>query len=66
MFLNLNLMYIQNDSQGLIPVLGASKIIFNECMSQNCESQPIIKKYFLILYDPTQLLSSHLLEFVKD
>ena len=31
------IMYIQNDSQGLIHVLGASKKIFSECVSQNCE-----------------------------
>ena len=48
------IMYIQNDSQGLIHVLGACEKTFNECVSQKCESQPIIyKNYFLILYDPT-------------
>ena len=47
------IMYIQNDSQGLIHVLGASEKIFNECVSQNCESQPIVCNYFLIVYDPT-------------
>ena len=47
------IMYIQNDSQGLIHVLGAREKIFNECVSQNCESQPIIYNYFLILCDPT-------------
>ena len=46
------IMYIQNDSQGLIHVLGACKKIFNECVSQNCESQPIVYNYFLILFDP--------------
>ena len=39
-------------SQGLIHV-GAYEKIFNECVSQNCESQPIVYNYFLILYDPT-------------
>ena len=47
------IMYIQNDSQGLIHVLGASEKIFNECVSQNCESQLMICNYFLILYNPT-------------
>ena len=46
------IMCIQNDSQGLIHVLGACKKIFNECFSQNCESQPIVYDYFLILYGP--------------
>ena len=35
-------------------VLGACVKIFNECVSQNCKSQPIVYNYFLILYDPTQ------------
>ena len=60
------IMYIQNDSQGHIYVLGACKNIINQCVSQNCENQPIIYNYFLILYDATLFLSSHLLEFVKD
>ena len=47
------IMYIQNDSQGLIHVLGTSEKIFNEYVSQSCESQPIIYNYFLILCDPT-------------
>ena len=47
------IMYIQNDSQGLIHVLGACEKMFNERVSQNCESQPIIYNHFLILYDPT-------------
>ena len=46
------IMYIQNDSQGLIHILGACEKIFNESISQNCESQPIVYDYFLILYDP--------------
>ena len=46
-------MYIQNDSQGLIHVLGACEKLFNESVSQYCESQPIVYNYFLILYDPT-------------
>ena len=46
------IMYIQNNSQGLIHVLGACEKIFNECVCQNCESQPIVYGYFLILYDP--------------
>ena len=33
------IMYIQNDSQDLIHVLGTRKKIFHECVSQNCESQ---------------------------
>ena len=33
---------IQNDSQGLIHVLGSCGKIFNERVSQNCESQPMI------------------------
>ena len=44
------------------------KKIFNECVSQNCESQPIKQLFFKILYDPTQFLSSHfypLLEIVE-
>ena len=49
----LKIMYSQNDSQGLIHVLGACEKIFNEWVSQNCESQPSIYNYFLILYDPT-------------
>ena len=32
------IMYFQNDSQGLIQVLVACEKIFNECVSQNCES----------------------------
>ena len=36
------ILYVQNGSQGLIHVLGACKKIFNECISQNCESQPIV------------------------
>ena len=40
------IMYIQNDSQGLIHVLGTCEKIFNECVSQNCESQPIVYNYF--------------------
>ena len=43
------IMYIQNDSQGLIHVLGACEKIFNECVCQNYESQPIVYHYFLIL-----------------
>ena len=58
------IMYIQIDSQGLIHVLGACEKIFNEHVSQNCESQPIVYNSFLILFDP--ILSSHLLEFLKD
>ena len=46
----LNIMYIQNDSQGLIHVLGAWEKIFSECISQNCESQPITHNYFLKFY----------------
>ena len=45
-------MYIQNDSQSLIHVLGACEKIFNECVSQNRESEPIVYNYFLILIDP--------------
>ena len=45
-------MYIQNDSQGLIHVLGTCAEIFNESVSQNCESQPIVYNYFLIVFDP--------------
>ena len=30
------IMYLQNDSQGLIHVLGSCEKIFNECVSQNC------------------------------
>ena len=40
------IMYIQNDSQGLIHVLEPRKKIFNECVSLNCESQRIIYNYF--------------------
>ena len=47
------ILYIQNDSQGLIHVPGACEKIFNERVSQNCESQPIVYNQFLILYDPT-------------
>ena len=36
------IMYIQNDSEGLIHVLGAREKIFSECVSQNCESQSYI------------------------
>ena len=43
------IMYIQNDSQGLILVLGACEKISNECVSRHCESQPIAYNYFLIL-----------------
>ena len=32
------IMYIPNGSNGLIHVLGACEKIFNECVSQNCES----------------------------
>ena len=46
----LKIMYIQNDSQGLIHVLGAWEKIFNECVSQNCASQPITHDYFLKFY----------------
>ena len=62
----LKIMYIQNDSQCQIHVLGAWEQIFNECISQNCESQPIVYNYFLILCDQTEFLSLHLLEFIKD
>ena len=47
----LKIMYSQNDSKCLIHVLGAWEKILNECISQNCESQPIICNYFSILYD---------------
>ena len=43
------IMYIQNDSQDLIHVLGACEKIFSECVSQNCESQPIVYNHFSIL-----------------
>ena len=50
----LKIMYIQNDYQGLIHVMGAGEKMFNDCVSQNCESQPITHNHFLeILYDPT-------------
>ena len=49
-YLKIQVMYIQNDSQGLIHVLGAWEKVFNDSISQNCESQPITHNYFLKFY----------------
>ena len=46
----LKIMYIQNDSQGLIHVQGTCEKIFNKNVFQNCE---LLYNSFLILYDPT-------------
>ena len=45
-FTYFKIMYIQNDSQGLIHALGLCERIFNEWVSQNRESQPIVHNYF--------------------